>query len=259
MKFASDFRRIARDSLRGRWGLAVLAGFIASLLGAGTTSGGINFNFNVDETDVSVSLDNLIGTMFTDSSNGARVLSIILGFVGIIFIVSLVVGIVMFVITSVVQVGYSRFNLELVDKKEPAIGNLFSYFGYWKTTALASFLSRLYIFLWSLLFVIPGIIASYSYAMIPYILADNPEISASEAIERSKQMMQGNRWRLFCLQISFIGWEILCVFTLGIGMLWLVPYMNAATAEFYRDVSKTRHEFNEAADFTAEETYVVYE
>ncbi len=259
MKFASDFRRIARDALRGKWGIAVLAGFIASLLGAVSTPSGINFNFNLEEAETGVSADNLISTIFADSENGSKMLSILLGLVGIIFIVSLAIGIVMFIVTSVVQVGYSRFNLELVDGKEPTIGNLFSYFGYWKTTASASFLSGLYIGLWSLLFIIPGIIAGYSYAMVPYILADNPNLSASEAIELSKQMMIGNRWRLFCLWISFIGWEILCIFTFGIGELWLIPYKNAATAEFYREVSKTRHEFNEPVDFDAEQTYVVNE
>ncbi len=93
----------------------------------------------------------------------------------------------------------------------------------------------------TLLFIIPGIIASYSYAMTEYILADHPELSATEAISRSKQMMGGNKWRLFCLQFSFIGWSILCSFTFGIGNLWMTPYKQAATAVFYREVSGTEH------------------
>lgn len=82
-------------------------------------------------------------------------------------------------------------------------------------------------------------IASYSYAMTEYILAENPEISANEAITMSKQMMDGNKWRLFCLDFSFIGWDILCGLTLGIGYLWLTPYKQAARAIFYREVSGT--------------------
>ena len=97
----------------------------------------------------------------------------------------------------------------------------------------------MYTFLWSLLFIIPGIIATYSYAMTGYILAEHPELTASEAIERSKEMMSGNRFRLFCLQLSFIGWAILCAFTFGIGYLWLGPYREAATAAFYREISGT--------------------
>ena len=90
-----------------------------------------------------------------------------------------------------------------------------------------------------MLFIIPGIIASYSYAMTDYILAENPELTAKEAIERSKDMMEGNRWRLFCLEISFVGWGILSLLTLGIGSLWLTPYMEASMAAFYREVSGT--------------------
>ena len=93
--------------------------------------------------------------------------------------------------------------------------------------------------LWSLLLIIPGIIAGYSYAMTGYILAENPELTASEAIARSKEMMAGNRFRLFCLHFSFIGWEILCTLTLGIGNLWLRPYKQAAEAAFYREISGT--------------------
>ena len=89
------------------------------------------------------------------------------------------------------------------------------------------------------LFIIPGIVATYSYAMTEFILAEHPELTASEAIAQSKEMMTGNRWRLFCLHISFIGWDILCAFTLGIGNLWLRPYKQAANAAFYREISGT--------------------
>ena len=147
-------------------------------------------------------------------------------------------AVVYFILGSVVGVGYSRFNLDLVDRqKEPEIGTLFGYFKFWKTTAAASFLQGLYVFLWSLLFIIPGIVAGYSYAMTDYILAEHPELTAGEAIEQSKAMMYGNRFRLFCLQFSFVGWDLLCALTLGIGSLWLRPYKQAAEAAFYRDIS----------------------
>lgn len=146
---------------------------------------------------------------------------------------------VYFVLGSVIEVGYARFNLDLFDRTEEKVESLFAYFGNWKTTAATRFLTTLYTFLWTLLFIIPGIIANYSYAMTGFILAEHPEMTAGEAIERSKEMMDGNRFRLFCLQISFIGWTILCSFTFGIGNLWLRPYRHAATAAFYREISGT--------------------
>ena len=99
----------------------------------------------------------------------------------------------------------------------------------------AMFLFSLYTFLWSMLFVIPGIIKAYSYALTPYILKDYPELSANEAIDFSRAMMKGHKFDLFCLHLSFIGWGILCLFTCGIGTLWLMPYMLTAQAAFYQD------------------------
>lgn len=87
-----------------------------------------------------------------------------------------------------------------------------------------------------LLFIIPGIVKSFSYAMTPYILEENPELSANEAIDRSRAMMKGHKFDLFWLYLSFIGWILLSILTLGIGLLWLAPYMQTATAAFYEDV-----------------------
>ena len=114
--------------------------------------------------------------------------------------------------------------------------SLFGYFSWFKTAFCARFLTNLYTLLWSLLLIIPGIVAKYSYAMVPYILAERPEMTASDAIAASKRMMEGNRWRLFCLEFSFIGWAFLCAFTLGIGNLFLAPYQEAAKAAFYLDL-----------------------
>lgn len=223
MKCAADFRAIARDALRGRWGIAVLAGFLAMLLGAVTGEGAPSFNSSSGEALSSFNLpEELILTIAV----------FILVTVSIALLVSIFVG-------SVVEVGYAGFNLDLVDRREVSIGQLFSYFPYWKTMVVASLLRSVFVFLWSLLLIIPGIVAGYSYAMTPYILADHPDMTASEAISASKAMMEGNRWRLFCLEVSFIGWSLLSALTLGIGSLWLTPYTSAAKAAFYREISGT--------------------
>jgi len=109
--------------------------------------------------------------------------------------------------------------------------------GYLKNLC-AIFLLLVYIILWSLLLLIPGIIKSFAYAMTPYILKDNPELSANQAISLSEKMMKGHKFDLFYLCLSFIGWGILCLFTMGIGTVWLMPYMYTAIADFYEDVKK---------------------
>ena len=100
----------------------------------------------------------------------------------------------------------------------------------------AMFLMMLYICLWSLLLIIPGLIKAYSYAMTPYILEEHPELSANEAIDRSRAMMKGHKFDLFWLHLSFIGWMILGFVSLGIGYFWLAPYMQTAQAAFYEDL-----------------------
>ena len=104
-------------------------------------------------------------------------------------------------------------------------------------------LMHIFIWLWSLLLIIPGIIKSFSYAMTPFILEENPELSANEAIDRSRAMMRGHKFDLFWLLLSFIGWFFLCILTFGIGFLWLVPYMQTTEAAFYQEV-KADYELN---------------
>ena len=115
--------------------------------------------------------------------------------------------------------------------------NLFDGFrgGRYTRVFCALFLVNLFTFLWALLLIIPGIMKAFSYALTPYIIMDEPELTARQAITRSCEIMEGRRWKLFCLYLSFIGWGILCLLTFGIGFLWLVPYMNASIAAFYED------------------------
>ena len=105
-------------------------------------------------------------------------------------------------------------------------------------------LVNIYTFLWTLLLIIPGIIKQLSYAMTPYILADNPELSNNSAIERSMAMMEGHKMDLFLMELVFVLWSILCIFTLGIGYFWLVPYMNASYVKFYEEVKAEYKERN---------------
>lgn len=240
MKYAADFRRIARNALRGKWAIAVIAGLLAALLG-GIANEGPEINLDISDSGMELVLevaDQEIYIFGEDLSQ--QFASFIRGQAASIILFALIMAAVNCIIGSVIAAGYSRFNLDMVDGEKTAeIGVLFKYFPHWRTTAATRFMKGVFVFLWSLLFIIPGIIAGYSYAMTDYILAENPEMTASEAIARSKEMMKGNRGRLFCLQLSFIGWALLSALTFGIGQLWLRPYEQTAIAAFYREVSGT--------------------
>lgn len=115
--------------------------------------------------------------------------------------------------------------------------------GYKETRVLGTMLlMTLYTYLWFLLLIIPGIIKSFSYAMTPYILRDYPELSYNAAIEKSMAMMKGYKMKLFLLYLSFIGWALLCILTLGIGYFFLMPYMYTSISAFYEDLKEQQAE-----------------
>ena len=236
MKYAADFRREAREALRGKWVLAILAGVVAMLLG-GTLSNGPQVNFSYSGGDLSANLQ-YAGQNIYAWGNGITpgLRAFFVGSAIYLVLAALVLAVFYFILGSVICVGYARFNLDLTGGEKPPFETLFTYFYNWKTLAVSSLLRSVYILLWSLLLIVPGIMATYSYAMTDYILAEHPALTASEAIAQSKAMMDGSRWRLFCLHLSFIGWDLLCALTLGLGNLALTPYKQAAEAAFYRDL-----------------------
>ena len=158
------------------------------------------------------------------------------------------IGIVLFILALPLTWGYQTLFLGAVRGGDATAKDMFE--GYNKelfsrvlTTTL---LYYVYVFLWSLLLLIPGCIKSYSYAMTPYILKDNPEMKNNAAIEESMRMMDGHKLELFMLDLSFIGWAILSILTCCIGFLWLAPYMNMARVNFYEDLKKASVEVKEA-------------
>lgn len=233
---AKDFRQTAWNALRGRWIIAVITGLIASILGgsvANFSNGGIQINLNADSLETfrysfSLGEGEIAGFVATLAP-----LLLGMGITAAVWtVVSLIIG-------GAVSLGYAQFNLDVMDGREPRIETLFSSFSRLGAGVAMRLLVGLFTFLWSLLFIIPGIIASYRYAMTPYILAENPNIGVMDAIDASKDMMKGNKFRLFCLHFSFIGWHLLTAMTLGILSLWVHPYIEAANAAFYREISGT--------------------
>ena len=140
---------------------------------------------------------------------------------------------------SIVAIGMLYACWDLFTKGTlPEAGALFAPFKQYARTVGAVLLVFVYTLLWTLLLVIPGIIKAYSYSMTFYILRENPEMTAGDAITASQKMMDGHKMDLFLLSLSFIGWAILASITFGIGYLWLIPYIYTAYASFYETRKK---------------------
>lgn len=139
-------------------------------------------------------------------------------------------------VTLPLEYSFSVIFLEKVRGKKVQIGNLFEGFNDFGRIFLTLLLRDVYIFLWSLLLIIPGIIKSISYSQTTFILKDHPELSYNGAIDRSMEMMVGHKMDYFLLCLSFIGWILLAILTMGIGNLWLLPYIRTTLANFYEEL-----------------------
>ncbi len=172
------------------------------------------------------------------------------GKIGILFAISLLIGLISGALGSIPVVGTiasmllsGAFSLATIsiymgitEGRKPELGDMFSQLKNCLPAFCTTFLVGLYTFLWSLLLVIPGIVKGCAYSQAMYILAEDPSMGASEAIRRSKTMMEGHKMEYFLLGLSFMGWAILAVFTLGILYIWLIPYMSATYANYYKSL-----------------------
>lgn len=141
-----------------------------------------------------------------------------------------------FLISGPMAIGLSTFFLAFSRKQTASIHQLFVGFNEFGRALLAYFLMVLFILLWALLLIVPGIVAALSYSQVFYILAEDKTISAKDALKKSKVIMNGNKKKLFYLSLRFLGWFLLCLLTVGIGFLWLLPYMCTTMAKFYDDI-----------------------
>lgn len=277
MLFARDFRAIARDRLRGCFWVVLLVTLVAALLGGAVTNFGSGFQFNFHlQTEAGAEYGSA-QSMLMDLFQSPR-FQALGSLIGLYTVAQLLIG-------GAVSIGLCRYNLLLLDRQERSMQTLWTGFSSFGKALGVVLLSWLYTMLWSLLFVIPGIIAAYRYSMALFVLAEDPSIGINEAITVSKRMMKGNKRRLFCLGFSFIGWALLASlpslavsFSLttyllsGYGQsvfavpgtawlsLWAVAlvlalfgsccvatYQNAAITAFYLDVSGQRHRIDGAA------------
>lgn len=202
MKLNSEIRRQARESLRDNWGQPVLATFIFMLI------------MGV------VQAPDILGAILFEGSVLFPLITIVLA-----------------LLILPLSYGYAVMFIDFIrgDKNEMT-SKMFSGFQNFSRSFGVMFMVGLYTFLWALLLIVPGIIKGYSYMMTYYIAKDNPDMSIDECINASMKMMDGNKWRLFKLHFSFIGWGLLCLLTLGLGLLLLYPYVYTAQAHFYEEL-----------------------
>lgn len=206
MKTNQDYKNAALAQLKGNWSQAVLASVVLMLVA-------ILFNFGANGL-VSVPSG---ATVFLSSGASIIVSCFLIGPLNIGF-------------ANATRVLYERGDANVLKNTWN-----FATCGYLRMV-LGYFFMTLKIVLWTCLLIVPGIIMSFAYAMTPYILAENPELSAWDASTRSREMMKGHKFDFFYLCLSFIGWGILAVLTLGIGFIWLVPYIQTTVAAFYNDL-----------------------
>lgn len=132
--------------------------------------------------------------------------------------------------------GFAIFSLNFSRKKPAEIGQVFDGFKRFGQAIIALLWNWLFVFLWTLLLIVPGIIAAISYSQMFFIMADEG-IGAKEAMKKSKNIMKGNKWKFVCLGLRFFGWFVLSLLTFGVGFIWLVPYMQIAMTKFYDDIT----------------------
>lgn len=191
----STMRRWGREALSGNWGAAILGTLFYMLLASGPILV-FRIVFNVESLDTVSDLYTLL-------------------------------------VSGPLTLGYVGFILGMFRKKNPSPVSVINGFEHFFKAFALFFLTNLLIALWTLLFIIPGLIAAYRYSMVFYILADNPQMGVLEIIGESKRMMTGNKLKFFLLQLSFIGWVILAFIPFGLGFIVLLPYATAAFVGFY--------------------------
>lgn len=224
-----DLKTKAKAAFKANYACSVIVAIIMGLLTIGLT---LNANFN-NATANEVSYDATYSsiTQGISQSNSSGVLTALAG-------ISLAAAVIIFLINIFVLNplkvgGYSFFVKNNHEKAK--LGELFYAFkNNYANSVVALLLQEVFLCLWTLLFIIPGIVKSYSYAMVPFLLADDPELQATEVITKSRQMMNGYKWQMFVLDLSFLGWEILSAITCGlVGIFYVNPYIYQTKAELY--------------------------
>ncbi len=219
-----ELKEIGKTAFRAQYWKSVLVGFLLTILTAGATAASSDEGQDVTQE-------------FEQATNGMtqqEITTLVLAGAGIVAGVSIVAILLKIFLFNPLKVGCYGFFRENVKDTTTSLDVLGTGFGRYGHTFATLFLTDLFTVLWTLLFIIPGIVKAYSYRMVPFILRDNPELSATEVITASRKMMDGQKWNAFVLDLSFIGWILLTIFTLGlVGLFWYNPYYYSTNAALY--------------------------
>jgi uncharacterized membrane protein len=158
----------------------------------------------------------------------------------ILSIVPILGSIASMIIAGPMTLGLYLFFMPFMRRETPRIATIFEGFKSFLDAFIAYLLASIFILLWTLLLIVPGIIAALSYAMIFIIMAENPGTDGMAAIKKSKEMMDGYKWKYACLMGRFIGWFLLCIITCGIAAIWVGPYWVSSKILFYEEIKKDR-------------------
>jgi len=230
---SANYRYVARESLRGKWPVSILVTLVAVLLGAEShSSNSENIVKTIRDTP------NAQAGYFSNIAPGVGINTLFWFLMGTVAIAAILYAIIALVVGAATDLGLRQYNMRLILFKDPPpFSAVFDRFGIFLKAFGLRFMMSLFTFLWTCLFFIPGVVAAYSYSMAPYLMSQYPEMGIMEAIARSKVLTEGHKWELFILHISFIGWHLLATLTVGVGYLFLMPYINAAEAAFYLDLT----------------------
>lgn len=247
----SVLKRNAKDALRGYYWPAVLVCFIAALLSGSLINSGSQVQMQLKRDDAALSAG--IGLPFQADISSEQFVSSLMLLAFVSLVVSLLITLLGIFVGNVIVVGKLNYFLESRYQGQSAgIGRLFCGFsgGYYVNVMKCMFFRDLFTFLWSLLFIIPGIYKHYEYYMVPYLLSEYPDMDRKEAFQRSKELMDGNKFDTWVLELSFLGWILLGAFTCGIGLLFLNPYYEATLMELYLNLKQNVYGTVQQADGT---------
>lgn len=198
MILRSELKQNAKDQLKNNWGLAIGIIIVCTLIS---------------------SIPNLLVEIDSES-----------------FAISIIIPIITLVITGPLTIGQCKFFINLANRSNPKFSDLWYGFNNMLRAIGVTLLVGVIVFIGSILFIIPGIILAFMYSQVYYIMAENPEMSIMNCLKESARIMKGHKMDLFILELSFLGWGILMVITLGIAGLYVLPYYNATLTNFYLEI-----------------------